>query len=73
MAGPTNLLESVMERLELWMLELGVVEAEKVVHDDVAGQCWECMGEIQWLFSRFKLLHTDGKSVDVAVDDVDEV
>jgi hypothetical protein len=43
--------ESFMERIKPWILELCIVEAKKVVHDDISGQGWECMGQIQWLLS----------------------
>jgi hypothetical protein len=52
---------------------LVVVEAEEVVHDDVSSQCWKGIGQVQWFFAAFAFLHADGKRVDVAVDDVDEV
>ena len=55
------------------MLELCVVEAEEVVHDDVAGQSWEGRGQVQWLFPGFKLLHAGGEGVCMAEDDVNEV
>jgi hypothetical protein len=69
----SNLLERIVERLELWVLELGVVEPKEVVHDDVAGQGRESMGQVHGFLPGFKLLHADRECVDVAVDDVDEV
>ena len=73
MASSTDFLECIVERLELWMLELGVVESEEVVHDNIACQCRERMSQVHGLLPCLKLLHTDGESVDVAVDDVNEV
>ena len=55
------------------MFELIVVEAEKVVHDDVAGQGRKGMRKIERLCRTLKLLHPHRKSVDMAINDVNEV
>jgi hypothetical protein len=73
MPSPTNFDERLMEALELGMLELRIVEAEEVVHDDVARKSGKRMREVQRLFPGFKFLHADAEGVNVAVDDVDEV
>ena len=52
---------------------MSVVEAEEVVHDDVASEGRESMGEVQGLLAGFEFLDADAEGVDVAVDDVDEV
>lgn len=62
-----------MERLELRMLELVVVEAEEVVHDDIARQCWERMGQVHRLLPRLKLLHPGGEGINVSIDNMNEV
>jgi hypothetical protein len=72
MARGSDLHKGIVEGLELGVLELAVVEAEKVVHDDVAGQCREGKGEVHGLFARLELVHADGKSVNVSLDDVEE-
>jgi len=69
----TDLDEGLVETVKLWVFELVVVEAEEVVHDDVAGQCWKGMAQVQRLLAGFKLLDPDAESVNVSVDDVDEV
>lgn len=46
MACSANFLECIVEGFEFWVLQLGVVEAEEVVHDDVAGECGEGMGQV---------------------------
>ena len=73
MASATNLLEGFMKRLELRMLELVVVEAEEVVHDDIARQCWECMGQVHRLLPRLELLHPCGEGINVSVDNMNEI
>lgn len=73
MAHAGNLDKSVMEGLELRILEVVVVEAEKVVHDGVASQGGKGMGEIERLCTLLKLLHAISKRVNMAVDDVDKV
>lgn len=73
MAHAGNLGKGVVERLEFRILEVVVVEAEKVVHDDVASQSGKGMGEIERLCTLLKLLHAMSKRVDMAVDDVDKV
>ena len=73
MADSTDLDKSVVETLEFRLLELGVVEAEEVVHDDVSGQGREGMTEIQGFLASFEFLDSQGEGVDVAVDDVDKV
>ena len=55
------------------MLELVVVEAEEVVHDNVASQCWKSIGQVHRLPARFVLLEADAERVDVPVDYVNEV
>jgi len=72
-ASATNLLEGFMKRLELRMLELVVVEAEEVVHDDIARQCWECMGQVHRLLPRLELLHPGGEGINVSIDNMNEV
>lgn len=52
---------------------MSVVEAEKIVHDDVAGEGGEGVGQVQGLLAGLKFLDADAEGVDVAVDDVDEV
>ena len=73
MTSAANLDKGLMEALELWMLELRIVEAEEVVHDDVAGKGGKGVREIQGLFTGFELLHTNAESVDMTVNYVDEV
>lgn len=73
MAGAPNLDEGVVERSEFWVSELVVVEAEEVIHDDIAGQGGKGMGEVERFLASFKLLYADGESVNMAVDDVYEV
>jgi hypothetical protein len=73
MPNGTDLDESLMEAVKLRVFELVVVEAEEVVHDDVASKCWEGIGQIQRFFAGLKLLDADAKSVDVSVDYVDEI
>lgn len=73
MTSTANFLEGIVEGLKLGVLELCVVEAKEVVHDDVAGQGGKGVGEVQGLFAGLELLDADGEGVDVAVDDVDEV
>lgn len=73
MTSTTDLLESIVERFKLGMLELGVIETKEVVHDDIAGQCGKGVSQVQGFFSCFKLLHADREGVDVAVNDVNEV
>ena len=73
MANVANLDKGFMEGLEIGIFQLVVVEAEKVVHDDIAGQGRKRMGEVEWLSTLFKLVYAAGKRIDMAVDDVDEV
>ena len=72
-ASSSNFLKGVVEGLKFGMLELSVIEPKEVVHNDITGQCWECMGEVHGLFPRLELLHADGESIDVAVYDMYEV
>jgi hypothetical protein len=62
-----------VEAVEFRRFELVVVEAEEVIHDDVASEGWECIGQVHGFLAGFKFLHSDGERVDVAVDDVDKV
>jgi hypothetical protein len=55
------------------MFELGVVEAEEVVHDDVAREGGEGVREIDGFFARGEVMEAQGEGVDVPIDDVDEV
>jgi hypothetical protein len=73
MSCATNLDKRLVETLKFWMLELGIVEAEEVIHDDIASECWKCICEIERFLAGFEFLHADGQRVDVPVDDVDEV
>ena len=73
MSYTTNLDECVMKGLKVGMFELIVVEAEEVIHDDVAGQGGKGMRKIERLCGTLKLLHPHRKSVDMAIDDVNEV
>lgn len=73
MSRPPNFDERLVKTVKLWRLQLIIIEAEKVVHDDVARKCWEGIGQIQRLLASLKFLDSYGKSVDVSVDDVDEV
>jgi hypothetical protein len=62
-----------METIKFRRLELRIVEAKEVVHDDVASEGWKCIGEVQRLLAGFEFLHSNGERVNMAVDDVDEV
>lgn len=73
MASSSDLDEGIMKTVELRMLELSVVEAEEIVHDDITSQRWKGMTKIQRLLPGLKLLHANGEGVDVAVDDVYKV
>lgn len=73
MANITNLDKGFMEGVEIRVLELIIVKSKKVVHDDVASQGGERMGEVERLSTLFKLMHTTGKRVDMAVNNMDEV
>lgn len=73
MSYTTNLDECVMKGLKVGMFELIVVEAEEVIHDDVAGQGGKGMRKIERLCRTLKLLHPHRKSVDMAINDVNEV
>jgi hypothetical protein len=56
MSRPPNLDERFMKTVKFWRLQLGIVEAEEVVHDDVASKCWEGIGQIQRLLASFEFL-----------------
>jgi len=73
MPNSSNLDKRLVEALKLRVLELRIVEAEEVVHDDVTGEGWEGVGEVQRLLAGLEFLKADGEGVDVPVDDVDEV
>jgi len=73
MPNSSNLDKRLVEALKLRVLELRIVKAEEVVHDDVTGEGWEGVGEVQRLLAGLELLQADGEGVDVPVDDVDEV
>jgi hypothetical protein len=72
-ASATNLLEGFMKRLKLGMLQLVVVEPKEVVHDDIARQCWECMGQVHRLLPRLELLHPGGEGINVSIDNMNKV
>lgn len=73
MSDGTDFGERLVEAVELGVFELVVVEAEEVVHDDVAGERWEGVGEVEGFLAGGEVLDADAEGVDVAVDDVDEV
>ena len=73
MTHSSNLHESLMKAFKLGMLELSIVGAEEVIHDDVTRECWKGISEVQRFLTGFEFLHADAEGVDVAVDDVDEV
>jgi hypothetical protein len=62
-----------MEAVKFRRLELSIIEAEEVVHDDVARESGKGIGKIQRFLAGFEFLHADAEGVDVAVDDMDEV
>lgn len=72
-ANRTDASEALVEALELGMLQLPVVEAEEVVHDDVARESWEGKGEVHRLSARFELEHARGEGFNVPGDNVEEV
>jgi hypothetical protein len=73
MARATNLDKRFMEAIKRRRFELRIVEPEEVVHDDVTGESWVSIGEVQRFFAGLEFLHAQGEGVDVAVDDVNEV
>lgn len=73
MSRSSNLNERLMEAIELRRLQLVIVEAKEVVHDNVASKCRKGIGQIEWLLTSFEFLNPHRKSVDVSIDNVDEV
>lgn len=73
MTRASNLDESFMKGGEFRVLELIVVEAKEVIHDDVSRQSRKGMREIQGLPTRLELLNAHGKRVDMTMNDVDEI
>lgn len=72
MATGANLHEGLVEGLKFGMLELSIIESEEVVHDNIASQSRECMSEVHRFLPRLKLQHSGCKSVDMALDNVQE-
>ena len=72
-AHTADLDESIVERLEFRMFELAVIEAEEVVHYDVASKGREGICQIKWLCMSLNLLHAHRESINMTVDDVNEV
>ena len=73
MARAANLDKRIVEALKLRVLELGIVEAEEVVHDDVTCKGWEGEGEVEGLLAVLEFLHAQRERLDVAMNNVDEV
>ena len=63
----------LIEGLKIGILELCVVEAEEVVHDDVASEGRECKSEVYRFIAVFSFLYALGKRVQMAVNNVYEV
>lgn len=73
MSRPSNLDERLMEAIKLRRLQLVIVEAEEIVHDDVASKCRKSIGQVKWLLTSLEFLNAHRKSVDVPVDYMNEV
>lgn len=73
MSRPSNFDKSLVEAIKLRRLELVIVEAKEIVHDDVARKCRKSIRQIKRLLASLELLDAHRKSINVPVNDVDEV